>query len=33
MDSLGLLYAYLRGYTDHEAIQQLFNEIGHIFKE
>ena len=33
MNSLGLLYAYLRGYTDHEALQQLFNEIGHIFKE
>ena len=33
MNSLGLLYAYLRGYTDHEALQQLFNEIGHIFNE
>lgn len=33
MNSLEYLYAYLRGYIDHESIQQLFNEIGHIFKE
>lgn len=33
MDSLEHLYAYLRGYADHEAMKQLLDEIGNIFEE
>ena len=33
IDALQHLYAYLRGFTDHEAISKVLNEIGNIFEE